>query len=75
MISPPYGERLVGKKFPWAYSVTCRADLGKEWCDGAKKRKTNRRKFPHTDSEPQGLLAKLFGRRLLAIAPPEAQQP
>eukprot|EP01046_Picozoa_sp_COSAG06_P098667 COSAG06_NODE_44770_length_360_cov_1.555556_1_plen_85_part_01 len=68
MISPPYGEGLVGKKFPWAYTVTCRADGGKEWCDGATKRKATRRKYPHGDSagangEAKGILAKLFGRR------------
>ena len=31
VVSPPYGEGLVGKKFPWAYTVMCRSDGGEEW--------------------------------------------
>ena len=72
VISPPYGEGLVGKKYPWAHTVTCRSDGGEEWCDGAKKKLKTRRKYPH--GEPAGgggVFAKLFGGgRRLAIAPP-----
>ena len=80
VISPPYGEGLVGKKFPWAYSVTCRTDTGQEWCEGAQKRQAKRRKFPHGIQEAgtnefQGLISKLFGRRRLALAPPQANLP
>ena len=47
VVSPPYGEGLVGKKFPWAFSVTCRSDGGEEWCKAAKDKQAVARKHEH----------------------------
>ena len=32
VVREPYGEGLVGKKFPWSFEATCRADGGERWC-------------------------------------------
>ena len=38
VLSPPFGEGLVGKKFLHPFFVGCRADGGEEWCRGEEKR-------------------------------------
>ena len=35
----PFGEGLVGKKFPWNWYAACRAGGGEAWCKGNTKKK------------------------------------
>eukprot|EP01051_Picozoa_sp_SAG22_P009061 SAG22_NODE_728_length_7596_cov_342.279178_1_plen_973_part_00 len=37
VVSPPFGERLVGKKFLFPFSVQCRADGGEDYCRAQQK--------------------------------------
>lgn len=39
VLSPPFGEGLVGKKFLHPFFVGCRADGGEEWCQGEDRKR------------------------------------
>ena len=32
VVAPPFGEGLVGKKFPWSFQASCRSHGGEAWC-------------------------------------------
>ena len=38
VVKQPYGEGLVGKKFPWSFQASCRSDGGERWCKPPKKK-------------------------------------
>ena len=37
MTEVPYGEGLVGKKFPWSFEASCRTEGGERWCKPPRK--------------------------------------